>query len=34
MEVVRDALAKKLPARDVDRILGGNLRRLYAEVIG
>ena len=35
MEVVGDGLAKRgLPARDVDRVMGGNLLRLYRDVIG
>jgi membrane dipeptidase len=35
MEVVADGLAKRgLPARDVERVMGGNLLRLYREVIG
>lgn len=35
MEVVRDGLLKRgMSGTDVDRIMGGNLRRLYAEVIG
>jgi membrane dipeptidase len=35
MEVVWDGLAKRgLPAADVERVLGGNLLRLYRDVIG
>jgi len=35
MEIVREALtARGYPAADVDRIMGGNLYRLYREVIG
>ena len=35
MEVVRDGLLKRgLPARDVERVMGGNLLRLYRDVIG
>jgi membrane dipeptidase len=35
MEVVWDGLVKRgLSVRDVERVMGGNLRRLYAEVIG
>jgi membrane dipeptidase len=35
MEVVADGLRTRgLSARDVDRVMGGNLLRLYAEVIG
>lgn len=35
MEVVWDGLvARGLPARDVERVMGGNVRRLYQEVIG
>jgi membrane dipeptidase len=35
MEVVRDGLLERgLSARDVERVLGGNLLRLYREVIG
>jgi membrane dipeptidase len=35
MEVVADGLAKRgLSARDVERVLGGNLLRLYQDVIG
>lgn len=35
MEVVADGLRKRgLPARDVERVLGGNLLRLYRDVIG
>jgi membrane dipeptidase len=35
MEVVRDGLARRgLSARDVERVLGGNLLRLYRDVIG
>lgn len=35
MEVVWDGLVKRgLSPRDVERVMGGNLRRLYAEVIG
>jgi membrane dipeptidase len=35
MEVVRDGLAKRgLSARDVERVMGGNLLRLYRDVIG
>ncbi len=35
MEVVWDGLSKRgLPLRDVERVLGGNLRRLYQDVIG
>jgi membrane dipeptidase len=35
MEVVRDGLAKRgLSSRDVERVMGGNLLRLYREVIG
>ncbi len=35
MEVVWDGLARRgLPERDVERILGGNLLRLYRETIG
>ncbi len=35
MEVVRDGLAKRgLSATDVDRVMGGNVYRLYREVIG
>jgi membrane dipeptidase len=35
MEVVRTGLAKRgLSARDVDRVMGANVRRLYRDVIG
>ena len=35
MELVADGLAKRgLNARDVERVLGGNLFRLYRDVIG
>jgi membrane dipeptidase len=35
MEVVRDGLLQRgLPARDVERVMGGNLLRLYRDVIG
>jgi len=35
MEVVGDGLVKRgLPARDVERVMGGNLLRLYRDVIG
>lgn len=35
MEVVWDGLVKRrLPEGDVERVMGGNLRRLYREVIG
>ena len=35
MEVVRDGLAARgLSARDVDRVMGGNVYRLYRDVIG
>jgi membrane dipeptidase len=35
MEVVGDGLAKRgLPSRDVERVMGGNLLRLYQDVIG
>jgi membrane dipeptidase len=35
MEVVRDGLLKRgLSARDVERVMGGNLLRLYRDVIG
>jgi len=35
MEVVWDGLAARgLPSRDVERVMGGNLLRLYREVIG
>jgi membrane dipeptidase len=35
MEVVRNGLLKRgLPPRDVERVMGGNLRRLYRDVIG
>jgi membrane dipeptidase len=35
MEVVADGLAKRgLSARDVERVMGGNLLRLYRDVIG
>jgi membrane dipeptidase len=35
MEVVWDGLVKRgLPARDVERVMGLNLRRLYREVVG
>lgn len=35
MEVVWDGLVKRgLPARDVERVMGTNLRRLYRDVIG
>lgn len=35
MEVVWDGLVKRgLPARDVEKVMGGNLLRLYREVIG
>jgi membrane dipeptidase len=35
MELVRDGLAKRgLSARDVERVMGGNLLRLYRDVIG
>ena len=35
MEVVRDGLANRgLPTRDVERVMGGNLLRLYRDVIG
>ena len=35
MEVVEDGLRKRgLPTRDVERVMGGNLLRLYREVIG
>ena len=35
MEVVADGLAKRgLPARDIERVMGGNLLRLYRDVIG
>jgi len=35
MEVVRDGLVKRgLPSRDVERVMGGNVYRLYREVIG
>lgn len=35
MEVVRDGLVKRgLSSGDVDRVMGGNLRRLYREVVG
>lgn len=35
MEVVRDGLAARgLKPADVDKVMGGNVRRLYAEVIG
>lgn len=35
MEVVREGLLKRgLPAADVERVMGGNLLRLYREVIG
>jgi membrane dipeptidase len=35
MEVVGDGLRKRgLPARDVERVMGGNLLRLYREVMG
>lgn len=35
MEVVWDGLVKRgLPARDVERVMGGNVYRLYKEVVG
>ena len=35
MEVVWDGLVKRgLSAGDVERVMGGNLRRLYQDVIG
>jgi microsomal dipeptidase-like Zn-dependent dipeptidase len=35
MEVVWDGLAPRgLPPRDVERVMGGNLLRLYRDVIG
>jgi hypothetical protein len=35
MEVVAAGLAQRgLPARDVERVMGGNLLRLYRDVIG
>ncbi|MEZ4585377.1 MAG: membrane dipeptidase [Gemmatimonadales bacterium] len=35
MEVVWDGLVRRgLPSRDVELVMGGNVRRLYAEVIG
>jgi membrane dipeptidase len=35
METIRDALAKRgYPESDVDRILGGNFRRLFGDVLG
>lgn len=35
MEVIRDGLARRgLAAADVDRVMGGNLLRLYRDVIG
>ena len=35
MEVVADGLRKRgLPSRDVERVMGGNLLRLYRDVIG
>ena len=35
MEVVWDGVRKLgLPSADVEKIMGGNLRRLYTEVIG
>jgi microsomal dipeptidase-like Zn-dependent dipeptidase len=35
METIRDALGKRgYPESDVDRILGGNFRRLFGDVLG
>ncbi len=35
MEVVWDGLvARGLPTRDVERVMGGNVARIYREVVG